>query len=73
MGINGDRAGKIGSVNESFSLGRSLKEMDSQIERFEGRLKMMENRYWKQFTAMELAINRANSQSVSLMNAFNNN
>jgi len=69
----GARAGKIGSVNESFSLGRSLKEMDSQIERFEGRLKMMENRYWKQFTAMEMAINRANSQSVSLMNAFNNN
>jgi len=69
----GDRAGKIGSVNDTFSLGRSLKEMDSQIERFEERLKMMENRYWRQFTAMETAINRANSQSVSLMNAFNNN
>ncbi|WP_438316121.1 flagellar filament capping protein FliD [Sporosarcina sp. FA9] len=69
----GDRAGKIGSVNDSFSLGRSLKEMDSQIARFEERLKMMENRYWKQFTAMETAINRANSQSVTLMNAFNYN
>jgi len=67
------RAGKTGAVNDTFSLGRSLKEMNSQIERFEARLKTMENRYWKQFTAMETAINRANSQSVSLMNAFSNN
>lgn len=67
------RAGKTGAVNDTFSLGRSLKEMNSQIERFEGRLKMMESRYWKQFTAMETAISRANSQSASLMNAFNNN
>jgi len=67
------RAGKTGAVNDTFSLGRSLKEMNSQIERFEERLKMMENRYWKQFTAMETAISRANSQSASLMNAFSNN
>ncbi len=67
-----DRAGKVGSVNDTFSLGRSLKDMNSQIDRFEGRLKVMESRYWKQFTAMETAINRANSQSVSLMNAFSN-
>ena len=67
------RAGKTGAVNDTFSLGRSLKEMNNQIERFEDRLKMMENRYWKQFSAMETAINRANSQSASLMNAFSNN
>jgi len=63
----------VGDVNDTFSLGRSLKEMNNQIERFEDRLKMMETRYWKQFSAMETAINRANSQSVSLMNAFSNN
>jgi len=67
------RAGKVGDVNDTFSLGRSLKEMNNQIARFEDRLKMMETRYWKQFSAMETAINRANSQSVSLMNAFSNN
>ncbi|MBO0588423.1 flagellar filament capping protein FliD [Sporosarcina sp. E16_8] len=67
------RAGKTGAVNDTFSLGRSLKEMNSQIERFEARLKTMESRYWKQFSAMETAINRANSQSASLMNAFSNN
>ncbi|CAM3274677.1 flagellar filament capping protein FliD [Filibacter tadaridae] len=67
-----ERAGKAGAVNDTFSLGRSLKDMDNQIERFEDRLKMMENRYWRQFSAMETAINRANSQSASLMNAFSN-
>ena len=67
------RAGKVGAVNDTFSLGRSLKEMNNQIERFEERLKTMESRYWKQFTAMETAINRANAQSASLMNAFSNN
>jgi len=67
------RAGKVGDVNDKFSLGRSLKDMNNQIERFEQRLQKMESRYWKQFTAMETAINRANSQSASLMNAFSNN
>jgi len=67
------RAGKVGDVNDKFSLGRSLKDMNNQIERFEQRLQKMESRYWKQFSAMETAINRANSQSASLMNAFSNN
>ncbi|MCM3743857.1 flagellar filament capping protein FliD [Sporosarcina luteola] len=65
-----DRAGIAGSVNHTFSLGKSLESMNKQIERFEDRLKTTENRLWKQFTAMEKAIHRANSQSMSLMNAF---
>lgn len=64
------RAGKVGDVNDTFTMGRTLKEMNNQISRFEDRLKMTEDRYWKQFTAMEKAINRANSQSMYLMNAF---
>lgn len=65
-----DRAGSAGSVNNTFTLGRNLESMNKQIERFEDRLKTTENRLWKQFTAMEMAIQRANSQSMSLMNAF---
>lgn len=64
------RAGKVGDVNDTFTLGRTLKDMNNQISRFEERLKMTEDRYWKQFTAMERAIQRANAQSASLMNAF---
>lgn len=65
-----NRAGSAGSVNNTFSLGRNLESMNKQIERFEERLKTTENRLWRQFTAMEKAIQRANSQSMSLMNAF---
>lgn len=65
-----DRAGKASSTNDNFTLGKSLIDMDKQIIRFEDRLKMTENRLWKQFTAMEVAIQKANAQSASLMNAF---
>lgn len=64
------RAGKVGDVNDTFTLGRTLKDMNNQIARFEERLKMTEDRYWKQFTAMERAIQRANAQSANLMSAF---
>ncbi|PLS02358.1 flagellar filament capping protein FliD, partial [Neobacillus cucumis] len=64
------KAGSSTAVNDTFALGRSLKNMDKQIERFESKLKMMESRYWKQFNAMEQAIQRANSQSAQLMSSL---
>ncbi|WP_060209250.1 flagellar filament capping protein FliD [Sporosarcina koreensis] len=64
------RAGKVGDVNDTFTLGKNLDAMNKQIERFEERLRMTENRLWKQFTAMETAIQRANAQSASLMSAL---
>ncbi|AOV09253.1 hypothetical protein BI350_13740 [Sporosarcina ureilytica] len=65
-----NRAGSSGAANESFPIGRNIKQMDEQIERFENRLKKMEERYYKQFTAMEQAMQRANSQAEQLMNAL---
>lgn len=64
------RAGTAGAGNDSFTLGRSMKAMNQQIERFEERLKATEERYWKQFSAMEKAIQRANEQSAQLMNSL---
>lgn len=64
------RAGSAGAGNSTFSLGRMLKGMDDQINRFEDRLKMVENRLWKQFGAMEQAIQRANAQSAQLMSSL---
>ncbi|WP_313237977.1 flagellar hook-associated protein 2 [Sporosarcina ureae] len=64
------KAGSSTAVNDSFALGRSIKNMDKQIERFESKLEMMESRYWKQFNAMEQAIQRANSQSAQLMSSL---
>lgn len=64
------RAGDTGSTEASFTLGRNLKEMKEQMDKFQDRLKMVENRYWKQYSAMENAIQRANAQSASLMSAL---
>lgn len=64
------RAGKVGDVNDTFTLGRNMKDMDKQIDRFEERLKQVESRLWKQFNAMESAIQRLNSQSASIMSSF---
>jgi flagellar hook-associated protein 2 len=64
------KAGKTIWTNQQFAIGRDLIQIDSQIDRFEDRLKQIEDRYWRQFTAMEEAIQRANQQSMYLMNAF---
>lgn len=65
-----DRAGSAGATNQKFALGRQLSNIDSSITRFESRLTQVEDRYWKQFTAMEKAIQQANSQSSYLMQQF---
>lgn len=64
------KAGSEGSVNNKFTLGRALNSYNDQINRYEDRLKSIETRYWKQFTAMETSIQKANSQSAQIMNYF---
>lgn len=65
-----DKAGSTGAANSTFAIGRLIKGYNDQISRFEDRLQMVETRYWKQFTAMENAIQRANMQSAQLMSSF---
>lgn len=65
-----EKAGKSYSVNNQFTIGRQLDNVDNQIERFEDRLTQIEDRYWRQFTAMEKAIQQSNSQSMYLMQQF---
>ncbi|MEH6948135.1 flagellar hook-associated protein 2 [Bacillus sp. JJ634] len=65
-----EKAGSASSVNSSFTLGKLLNEYDKKIDSFNDRLTALETRYYKQFTAMETAINKANSQSTSLMQYF---
>lgn len=66
-----EHAGKGMYQNHQFTLGRQLMRIEDDIERFEKRLKMIEDRYYSQFRRMELAIQRANNQSVMLMSIFN--
>ncbi|WP_421381438.1 flagellar filament capping protein FliD [Bacillus salacetis] len=65
-----EKAGGAFSTQQQFMLGRELKNVDSQITRFEDRMKQVEDRYWRQFTAMEKAIQQSNQQSAYLMQQF---
>lgn len=60
-----ERAGGMrGRVeNHQFTLGRNINDLNDRISNFERRLQQIEDRYWRQFTAMETAIQRANQQA----------
>jgi flagellar hook-associated protein 2 len=64
------KSGSDFSTNQQFAIGKELLNVDKQINRFEDRLIRIEDRYWRQFTAMEKVIQRANSQSTYLMQQF---
>jgi flagellar hook-associated protein 2 len=65
-----EKAGKPSWTNQKFTLGKNLNDVDRQINRFEDRLIQVEDRYWRQFTAMEKAIQRSNDQAMYLMQQF---
>ena len=64
------KAGKATFTNQQYMIGRNLTNIASQIDRFEDRLTKIEDRYWRQFTAMEKAIQQSNSQMSYLMQSF---
>lgn len=66
-----EKAGKSTLTQEQYTMGRRLKDMDDRIAAFTRRLTDVENRYWKQFTAMEKAIQRMNEQSAYMLQQFN--
>ncbi|MEK4484812.1 flagellar filament capping protein FliD [Psychrobacillus sp. FSL H8-0484] len=61
------RAGKAGYTDQQYDIGKNLIDTNDRITRFQNRLKDVEARYWRQFTAMENAISKANQQSAMLM------
>ncbi|EIT86945.1 flagellar capping protein [Fictibacillus macauensis ZFHKF-1] len=66
------KAGNVLRTNQQFVLGKQLNDMDSRMKAFTERLKEVESRYYKQFTAMEKAVQRSNQQSVYLSQQFSN-
>ena len=61
------KAGKEGKTEQTYSIGKQIIESDNRITKLQAKLKDIEARYWKQFTAMEQAINKANQQSGMFM------
>jgi flagellar hook-associated protein 2 len=62
------KAGNAFTTNKQFEIGKQLDNLESRINRFEERMITVEDRYWRQFTAMEKAIQRSNEQMAQLMN-----
>jgi len=54
------------SFNPSSLMGEELRQLELRIAQMNQRLTQIELRYYKQFTAMEVAVNRFNAQSGSL-------
>ncbi|MGM8215208.1 flagellar filament capping protein FliD [Bacillaceae bacterium W0354] len=65
-----NRAGNSFRTEQQYTLGRRLVDLNDRIGNFEDRLMQVEDRYWRQFTAMEKAIQRMNQQSMYLMQQF---
>ncbi|MFC4409556.1 flagellar hook-associated protein 2 [Chungangia koreensis] len=63
------QAGKASSTDQQYNIGKRLIDTNGRIFDFQRRLEDIESRYWRQFTAMEKAISRANQQSAMLMGA----
>lgn len=64
-------AGSVSSGVDNSSLGREIDRTEKRIKTLEERLQEVEDRYYRQFTAMEEAIQRMNSQSQWLTQQFN--
>lgn len=58
------KAGSPTSSVDNSTLSKKIKQMDQDISRWQKNLTRIEDRYWKQFTAMEKALSQMNSQSA---------
>ncbi|WP_238343481.1 flagellar filament capping protein FliD [Gracilibacillus saliphilus] len=65
-----ERAGRATTTNQQFTIGRNLDDVNKQIQKFEDRLTQVENRYWRQFTAMEKAMQQYNQQAMYMQQQF---
>jgi len=66
-----DIAGTSASLVDNSFVSKQIRSLNEQIDLEEKRLQMVEDRYWRQFTALEKAINQMNAQSAWLMSQFN--
>jgi len=61
-----DKAGTASSLPSSFELGVQTTDLNKQLINWQRRLEDYEEQYYRQFTAMEVALNKYNAQSSYL-------
>lgn len=62
-----EKAGVENSIIDNSLISKEIAEVDERIEWMVDRMEALENRYWKQFTAMEKAIQQMTTQGDWLM------
>ncbi|NLC07527.1 MAG: flagellar filament capping protein FliD, partial [Syntrophomonadaceae bacterium] len=67
-----DKAGRAGSLVDNSVIGKTIAQLDKDMYKLEDKLAQLEDRYWRQFTAMEKAIAQLNQQSMWLVQQFMN-
>lgn len=67
-----DKAGKSTYVNTQFTIGKNINDLTDKIRDMNDKLGKLEDRYYAQFTAMEQAIQKYNSQYTYLSSFFSN-
>lgn len=65
-----DKAGNQFQSQNQYSIGKDLKGLKEEMSDFENRLNQIEDRYWREFGAMEKAIQKMNQQSAYIMQNF---
>lgn len=65
-----EKAGTGTSVDTSTLIGRDLYSLDTRMRNLTERLQAVEERYYRQFTAMEQFLNEMNAQSAYIMANF---
>lgn len=68
-----NKAGNSYMTAENYTLGKQMKRNDQQMDDLNDRLDDIEDRYYRQFSRMEQAIQKANQQSAYISNAFSQN
>jgi flagellar hook-associated protein 2 len=63
-----DRAGNTTIPIDNSVIGKNIERLNDDIKTWEDRLKAIEDRYWKKFSAMEKALAQYNSQSTWFAN-----
>jgi flagellar hook-associated protein 2 len=61
------KAGASDAIYDNSFITNDINRIDERIDILEERMKRLEDRYWRQFTALEKAVQQANMQSQWLM------
>ncbi|WP_031518060.1 flagellar filament capping protein FliD [Desulfofalx alkaliphila] len=65
-----ERAGSADNLADQSFMSEAIRRVEDDINRWEERLARIEDRYWRQFTAMEKVVAQLNEQSMWLMQQF---